>query len=84
MCEAPLFSTKTTAILNIQPIVMFHLATTLCECGGTPNVVVKLEDTFVPPIVPHLVSKANHITKVSKVQPKSWHVAMPKLHDLPT
>ncbi len=63
MCEAPLFSTETMAILDIQPIVMFRLATTLCECGRTPNVVVKSEDTFVPPIVPHLVSKANHITK---------------------
>jgi hypothetical protein len=63
---------------------MFRLVTTLCECGGTPNMVVTLEDTFVPFIILHLISHANCITKVSKVQPKSWHVVVAKLHDLPT
>jgi hypothetical protein len=29
----------------------------------------RLEDIFVPPTFPHLVSKANHM-EVSKVQPK--------------
>ncbi len=43
--------------------------------------VVKLKDFFVPPIVPRLVSKVNHM-KVSKVQPESWHVVVAKLHDL--
>ncbi len=83
MCEAPLFSIETMAILYIQ-IVMFHLAIALCEYGGTPDVVVRLENTFVPLIVPHLISKANCITKVFKVQPESWHVVVAKLHDLPT
>ncbi len=32
---------------------MFHLTATLCESGGTPDVVVKSKDTFVLPIVPH-------------------------------
>ncbi len=42
---------------------------------------VKLEDTFVPPIIPHLVFKANYM-EVSKVQPKFWHAAIAKFHDL--
>jgi hypothetical protein len=67
-----LFSTKTLTIC---------LATTLCENGGTSYVMVRLEDTFVPPTIPHQVSKTN-CTKVSKVQLESWHVAMAKLHDL--
>jgi hypothetical protein len=60
---------------------MFHLTTTLCENGGTPDVMVKSKDTFVPRVVPHLVLEANHL-KVTKVQPKCWHMAMAKLHDL--
>ncbi len=44
---------------------------------------VKSEDIFVPPTVPHPICKANR-TEVSKVQPKSWHVVMAKLHDLST
>jgi hypothetical protein len=62
-------------------MVMFHLVATLCENGGTPYVMVKSKDTFVPPIVPHLISEVNCTTKVSKVQLESWHVAMAKLHD---
>jgi hypothetical protein len=46
-------------------------------------VMVRLEENFVPHAVPHLISEANH-TKASKVQPGSWHVAMAKLHNLPT
>jgi hypothetical protein len=46
---------------------MFRLAATLCENGGPLDVMVKLNDNFVPPIV-HLVFKAIR-TKVSKVQP---------------
>ncbi len=68
MCQAPLFSTKIMAIWGIQPTTMFCLATTLCESGGTPNVVVRLEDSFVPPIVPHPISKTNHNMEVFKVQ----------------
>ncbi len=83
MCEAPLFFIEKMDILYIQPMVMFCLATTLCECGGTLNVVVRLEFFFVPLVVPHLVSNANHITKMFKVHPKFWHVIMAKLHDLP-
>ncbi len=60
---------------------MFFLAITLCDNGGTPKVMDRLEDIFVPPTFPHLVSKANHM-EVSKVQPKYQCVAMAKLHDL--
>jgi len=70
------------AILGIQPIVELHLVTTLCENGGTLKVMVKSEDIFLPHVVPHLIFETNHM-KATKVQPKSWHVAMAKLHDLP-
>jgi hypothetical protein len=39
---------------------MFHLMATLCENGGTPEVMVKSEDTFVPHVVPHPISKPNY------------------------
>jgi hypothetical protein len=35
MCQAPLFFVETLVISNIQPIVVFHFTTTLCENGGT-------------------------------------------------
>jgi len=76
-----LFSAKTLAISSIQPIAMFCLVATLCENGITLDVMVRLENTFVPLIISHQVSKAN-CTKVSKVQPKFWHATMAKLHDL--
>jgi hypothetical protein len=56
---------------------------TLCEIGGTLYLVVRLEDAFVPPIVPHLVYDVDCTTEVSKVQLKSWHALVVKLHDLP-
>ncbi len=70
VCQTPLFSTKTLAISSIQATTVFPLATTLCENGGTPKVMVRSEDIFVPLAIPHLVSKAN-CTEVSKVQPES-------------
>ncbi len=82
MCQTPLFSTKTLAISSIQLAFVFRLTTTLCENGGTLEVMVRLEDTFVLFAIPHLVFEANCI-EVYKVQPKCWHVAMAKLHDLP-
>jgi hypothetical protein len=51
---------------------------TLCENGGTPKMMVRSKDTFVPHIVPHPIFKPNYM-KVFKVQPESWHVAMAKL-----
>jgi hypothetical protein len=75
VCKASLFFAKTMVILGIQLTAVFHFVATLCESGGTPYVVVKLEDNFVPPIIFHLVFKTNHIMKLSKVQIKSWHVA---------
>jgi hypothetical protein len=66
------------AISGIQPTIVFRLVATLCENGGTPKVMVRLEDIFVPSIIPHLVFETNR-TKESKV----WHVVMAKLHDLP-
>jgi hypothetical protein len=84
MCEAPLFSIKTMANSDIQPTIMFCLVYTLCESGATPNVVVRLKDTFVPRIIPHPVSKANRTMEVFKVQLESWHAVVAKLHDLPT
>ncbi len=72
---------ETLAISGIQPIIMFCLVVTLCENGGTPKVMVRSKDIFVPHVIPYLIYEAN-CTKVSKVQPKSWHVAMTKLHDL--
>jgi hypothetical protein len=69
-------------ILGIQLIVVFCLATPLCENGGTLYVMVKSEDILVPLAIPHLVFEANHM-KVSKIQHKPWHAIMAKLHDLP-
>jgi len=46
---------------------MFQLVATLCENGGTLNVMVRSKNIFVILVVPHLVSKTNHI-EVSKVQ----------------
>ncbi len=62
---------------------MLCLVTTLCENGGMQEIMVKLEDIFVPHVVPHPIFEPN-CTKVSKVQPKSWHVVMAKFHDLST
>ncbi len=81
-CWAPLFSIETLAISNIQLIVVFCLAVTLCENGGIPEVMVRSKDTFVPLAIPHPIFEANHM-EVSKVQLESWHVVMAKLHDLP-
>ncbi len=83
MCQTPLFSAKTLTISSIQATTMFRLAATLCENGGTSKVMVSLEDTFVPPTIPHPVYEANYM-EVSKVQLGSWHVAMAKLHDHPS
>ncbi len=83
MCEAPLFSTKTLANLGIQLTTVFHLVATLCENGGTLEIMVRSKDTFLPHVVPHPIFETNRI-EMFKVQPKSWHVIMAKLHDLPT
>jgi hypothetical protein len=83
VCQAPLFFDETLAISRIQLTTVFCLVATLCENGGTPKVMVMLEDTFLPSIIPRPIFEANRM-EVSKVQPKSWHVAMAKLHDLPT
>jgi hypothetical protein len=47
----------------------------LCENGGILKVMVRSEDTFVPPAIPHPFSKANCM-EVSKVQFESWHVVV--------
>jgi hypothetical protein len=83
MCQTPLFSAKRLTISCIQPTIMFRLAATLCENGGTPKMTIRSKDIFMPPLVPHPISEAS-CTKVSKVQLESWHAAMAKLHDLPT
>jgi len=70
-------------ILGIQLGAVFRLAATLCENGGIINVMVKLEDTFVLHVVPHLVYEANRL-KVTKVRLESWHAIVAKLHDLLT
>ncbi len=44
---------------------------------------VKSKDTFVFPIIPHPIFKANRTIEVLKVQPESWHAIVAKLHDLP-
>jgi hypothetical protein len=80
VCQTPLFSIKTSAILGIQQVVMLHLAATLCKSGETTNVVFRM-DIFVPPTSPHIVYEANH-TKIPKVQLESQHVVVAKLHDL--
>jgi hypothetical protein len=38
VCETSLFYVETMAISSIQLAVVFHLATTLCESGGTSHV----------------------------------------------
>jgi hypothetical protein len=68
---------------SIQLAAMFRLVGILCKNGGTSDVMVESKDTFVHLVVPHPISKANYTT-VSKVQPKSWHEAMAKFHDLLT
>jgi hypothetical protein len=83
VCEAPLFSIETLAISSIQLVVVFLLVATLCENGGTPKVMVRSEDTFVPSAIPHPIFETNHM-ELSNVQLESWHVAMAKLHHLPT
>jgi hypothetical protein len=70
VCQAPLFFAKTLAISGIQKIVVFRLVATLCENGGTSNVMVRSEDIFVPSGAPHLVFETNRM-KVSKVQLES-------------
>jgi hypothetical protein len=54
------------AISSIQPLVVFYLATTLCENGGTPKVMVRSKNIFVPFEVPHPVSEVNRM-EVPKV-----------------
>jgi len=81
MGQTPLFSIKTLAFLGIQPSIVFHLVATLCENGGTLEVMVRSKDTFVLHIVPHPIFEANRM-EVLKVQLESWHVVMAKLHDL--
>jgi hypothetical protein len=54
------------AISNIQLVVVFHLVATLYDNGETPDVMVRLEDTFVLLTIPHPIFEANY-TKVSKV-----------------
>jgi hypothetical protein len=66
VCYAPLFSGETMAISSIQPMVLFCLSATLCENGGTLDVMVRSEDIFIPLIVPHPIFKAYYL-KVSKV-----------------
>jgi hypothetical protein len=46
--------------------LMFRWAAAWCENGGTPNVVVRSKDIFVPPIVSHPNSEAIHL-KMSKI-----------------
>jgi hypothetical protein len=66
----PLFFVETLAISGIQPAIVFHLVATLCENGGTSNVMVRSEDTFVPSVIPHPIFEVN-CTKMSKVQLES-------------
>jgi hypothetical protein len=40
LCQTPLFSTKTLAISCIQPTIVFRFEATLCENGGTLDVMV--------------------------------------------
>ncbi len=75
MCQAPLVFAEILAISNFELVIVFRLVATLCENGGTLNVMVKLEDIFVPLTIAHLVFKANRM-EVSKVQLESWHVVV--------
>jgi len=59
---------------------MSHLMATLCEGGGTPMMVVTLEDLSILIIIPQNIPKVNQI-KVSKVE--FWHVTTAKLHKFP-
>ncbi len=52
MCQATLFFAMTLAISSIQLAIVFHLVATLCENGGTSNVIVKSKDTFVLLVIP--------------------------------
>ncbi len=64
-------------------MVVFCLVATLCENGETLDVVVRSEDAFIPLVIPHPIFEVNRTMEVSKVQPKSWHVVVAKLYDLP-
>jgi hypothetical protein len=69
VCQAPFVFAETLAISGIQPIIGFFFAATLCENGGTSDVMVRSKDIFAPTIVPHLISEVDR-TEVSKVQPE--------------
>jgi hypothetical protein len=60
---------------------LFFLVAALCENDETLDVMVKSKDTFVPLTNPHPFFEVNYM-EVSKVQPKSWHATMAKLHDI--
>ncbi len=53
------FLVETLIILNIQQIIMFLLATTLCEDEITPIMVAMLENLSIPITVPQHILKAN-------------------------
>lgn len=68
VCQTPLFSIDTLAILKIQPTTVVHLVTTLCESGPrTLDVVVRSKNTYAPPIVPRPNFEASH-PKMCKIQ----------------
>jgi hypothetical protein len=50
---------ETLIILNIQQIIMFLLATALCEDEITPIMVAMLENFSIPITVPQHILKAN-------------------------
>jgi hypothetical protein len=47
VCQAPLSFVETLAILITQPTTIVCLVATLCENGGTPQVMVRSEDFCV-------------------------------------
>ncbi len=63
------------AILSIQLVTVFCLASTLCESGGIVDMVIRFEDIFVATIV--FPTKFQEC----KVHLEFWHVAMAKYHD---
>lgn len=48
------------AISNIQLLIMFRMATTLCEGGGTLEMVVTSEDPLELTRFPQRLFEANH------------------------
>ncbi len=78
MYKAPLFSTKTFIIFDVQPTIVFHLAVTLSISGGTPKMVAMLDEGL---IITHNDFKTDQKT-ILKINLDIHSLVIAKLHNL--